>query len=287
MRLDRIDAAMLNEAVAIYLRLAYDNPADRERRAVRFDPGLPVAEALNRFEREGEGSAAYTLRLGSRQYPHMKLALWEAYFRDEFVFAVDRHDGVDLALPPADLEAWLSVKSDNYRTKAAIEEAWRTAGLPTLRGLKEERLSTTDVFRVFAGHTVLLVENDPDAAAIVELILRAEGYRVRRAASVREAREAIRHPDGEHCGLALVDLLLADGTGREVVRALRATPATQDIPILLTSAMRDAEASVPEIDGCLRKPFEAGELLAAVALALRRHGDGHEMRLDKPDAGRR
>ncbi|MCX7935888.1 MAG: response regulator, partial [Planctomycetota bacterium] len=264
MRLTEIGISMINTAIAIYLQHAYEDEVLRRNHELRFDERWPIERALAEFEKEDKPLASYVLRLGSQHYPHMKMALWEAYFHGEYVFAVDRHDGFDFHASAEDLKAWFAIKAKNYLLKKKIEDAWYEAGLPTLRRLKEERLSRTDVLRAFSGHRILIVDNDPDAAAIVEMILRAEGYVCVRAAGFQEALRCLQAPDASTFGLALVDMLLTDGTGRDVVAAIRQRPSTQDIPVILVSAMNEDAAETMCIDACLRKPYAAQDLVQIV-----------------------
>ncbi len=269
---------MVNQAIRIYLEHAYDDPVLRESHAVNFAPSLSLREVLADFEKEPDTKLeSYSLRLGCQHYPHMKLALWEAYFHDEYVFAVDRHDGFDFSQNTEDYDQWLGLRSKNFRVKAEIENAWYNAGIPTMRKVKEERLSQSDVLREFSGHSLLLVDNDEDAGAVLQMILSSEGYGATWAGSVEDVRKILDDPEqSARCGMALVDLLLNDGSGADVLKMIRACPQTQDIPVLLTSAMNSSDVIIADADGYLRKPYSAENLLKVIADTLRRRYDGHE-----------
>src|SRR5262245_47234971 len=112
MKMEGITGALLNRAIAIYLQIAFKRHTERNVSAVQFKPEQKLPEILAQshpFEDLTEGMPGgtgaspmalpggstprlYALRLGNDAYPHMKLALVEAYFPDEFIFAVDRHD---------------------------------------------------------------------------------------------------------------------------------------------------------------------------------------------------
>lgn len=274
MRLDEITPEMVNRAVEIYLQHAYSDDTLRQAHAVRYEADEDIERILATWEREGTSMRAYTLRLGCEHYPHMKLALWEAYRLEEFVFAVDRHDGFHFDNTGPGYEGWLGVKSKNFRARRAIEDAFYAAGLPTMRYLKEEQLTGSEIRRQFGGHEVLIVENDPDASAIMSAILQTAGFGSRIATSLSEVQGFLQDETARgHCGMALVDLLLADGSGLQVVKALREEPATKKIPILLTSAMNPGDVSVGEADGYLHKPYAAERLIETVEAALRRQMD--------------
>ena len=282
MRLEDITPSLVNTAIDIYLAHAYEDAVLRESHRVTFDESASMGAVLEHFEREEAKLASYSLRLGCEHYPHMKLAMWEAYFHNEYVFAVDRHDGFDFHHVGEDYEAWLGVKSRNFQVKTAIETAWYEAGVPTLRKVKEDRLSQSDVLREFSGHSLLLVDNDADAVAVLEMILSHAGYRCVCADSMVEV-QAILEDDEQaaRCGMALIDLMLSDGSGMDVVKMIRACPATQDIPILVTSAMNRSDVLLRTADGYLRKPFSADHLVEVVGQTLRRRYDGHEKLVDE------
>lgn len=277
MKLETITPAMVNRAVDIYLRHAYSDNNLRKAHAVHFDEDGDIETALASWERDDASMRAYTLRLGCEHYPHMKLALWEAYRQGEFVFAVDRHDGFDFDRDGPGFDSWVGVKSKNFRARAAIEEEFYEAGLPTMRRLKEEKLSESDILREFSGKEVLVVDNDIDACAIMSMILQAEGYGCRMAGSVAEVEEVLQDKSArDRCGMALVDLLLTDGSGIQVVRKLRMDPVTREIPIVFTSAMNPRDVSLGEVDGYLHKPYSADDLIETVKSALCIRFEPHE-----------
>ncbi len=282
MKLTALTPALINQAIEIYLAHAYDDEGLREGHRIEIPPDTASEDVLALFEQEEAALRSYVLRLGCQHYPHMKLAIWEAYYEGEYVFAVDRHDGFDFDKTGPDYEAWMGIKSKNFAIKGCIEADWYAKGIPTIRGLKEDRLSRSDVMREFSGHEVLVVDNDVDAAAIIEMILSHAGYGCRCARSVEEVRDLLGDPVfPERCGLALVDLILTDGNGQEVIKLLRAKPETQEIPIVLTSAMRGEDADLGQAAGYLRKPYSAEDLQDMVAIALKRCYDGHDKLVDR------
>ena len=108
---------------------------------------------------------------------------------------------------------------------------------------------------------ILVVEDDPDVATVVEEIRTAEGYEVVHtgaAGALRLAREV--RPD-----LILLDYAMPDMDGAEISRRLRADPTTAGIPIILMSAHPpEARPRLP-VDAELRKPFDLAAMSAAVA----------------------
>jgi two-component system chemotaxis response regulator CheY len=112
---------------------------------------------------------------------------------------------------------------------------------------------------------ILVADDDDDILALVGLRLRRAGYEVLTA---RDGIEALQAIDGRLPALAVVDVMMPRMDGHELVRALRARPDTQDLPILvLTAAVHDRVAEASEqagADAHMRKPFSPRELVARV-----------------------
>ena len=66
---------------------------------------------------------------------------------------------------------------------------------------------------------ILVVDDDPGLAEVIELLLTREGYAAERAGTVRAALERV---DGAEPDLVITDLKLPDGTGLDVIRHLHA-----------------------------------------------------------------
>jgi two-component system KDP operon response regulator KdpE len=114
---------------------------------------------------------------------------------------------------------------------------------------------------------ILLVEDEAPMRRFLRATLRAHGYQVVEATTVREglAQAAGRNPD-----LTLLDLGLPDGDGLDVVRQVRRSAGT---PIIVISARGQEHEKVTALDlgadDYLTKPFGVQELLARVRVALR------------------
>jgi two-component system KDP operon response regulator KdpE len=119
-----------------------------------------------------------------------------------------------------------------------------------------------------SGARVLVVDDDPGIVRAVRRALDARGYATAAAADAAAVPAALRdhRPD-----LILLDLVLPDGDGIDVCRAIR---ATSDVPIIVLSAVGDDRRKVAALDegadDYLVKPFSMDELLARVRVALRR-----------------
>jgi two-component system KDP operon response regulator KdpE len=117
------------------------------------------------------------------------------------------------------------------------------------------------------GIGILLVEDDPAVAEVVETALRARGYRVTVAPTGTAGIEAGWRdaPD-----VVILDLGLPDVDGIEVCRALRTWYAN---PIIVLSADGAEDRKVAALDegadDYVTKPFSMPELLARLRVALR------------------
>lgn len=79
---------------------------------------------------------------------------------------------------------------------------------------------------------ILLVEDDRFLRRACEASLRQRGFTVIAAA---DGEEGLRQARAEHPDLILLDLLMPKLAGVEVLRALKADPATKSIPVLILS----------------------------------------------------
>lgn len=85
---------------------------------------------------------------------------------------------------------------------------------------------------------VLFVEDDVEFVEMYRAFLEMDGYRVRAAYDGRMGLEAIRRsrPD-----MVFIDMRMPEMTGLELLRALRADPATEDLPAVVLSNYDEPE----------------------------------------------
>src|SRR5476649_1614078 len=118
---------------------------------------------------------------------------------------------------------------------------------------------------------ILIVEDDPDIAELVARYLDKAGFTTERAASGREALQAIalRPPE-----LLVLDLMLPQVDGLEICRLVRAGEKTAAIPIIMLTARAEESERIVGLelgaDDYLAKPFSPNELVARVRALLRR-----------------
>ncbi len=118
---------------------------------------------------------------------------------------------------------------------------------------------------------VLAVDDEPSLTELLDMALRYEGWQAHTAATgtqaVKVAREV--HPDA-----IVLDMMLPDFDGLEVMRRIRATQP--DIPVIFLTA-KDAVADriaglTAGGDDYVTKPFSLEELIARLRAVLRRSG---------------
>jgi len=118
---------------------------------------------------------------------------------------------------------------------------------------------------------VLIVDDDPDIRQFVEVNLELEGFDTETAENGRIALDTAKdHPPD----LVLLDVMMPEMDGLTVLRRLRATPATANVPVILLTAKALAEDRVRGLDlgadDYITKPFAVEELMARVRSVLRR-----------------
>lgn len=117
--------------------------------------------------------------------------------------------------------------------------------------------------------TILVADDDPDIAELVEIHLAEEGFRVYKAYDGREALQVFAR---EKIDLAILDIMMPGIDGIHVCEKIREVSM---IPVIMLSA-KDSEADKVAglgigADDYVTKPFLTGELAARVKSQLRRY----------------
>ena len=117
---------------------------------------------------------------------------------------------------------------------------------------------------------ILVVDDDPQITELIRIALERMGHEVEVALS---GHEAIASAAGSHPELILLDFLMPDMTGGEVLEYIRSDPVIADTPVVLATGELDA-ASGLEVSEVLTKPYKLEELYGTVAEVLGDPGTG-------------
>jgi sigma-B regulation protein RsbU (phosphoserine phosphatase) len=117
---------------------------------------------------------------------------------------------------------------------------------------------------------ILIVDDDLINIRVLEIPLRAQGYTVLKATSGQEALEQIEVSEPD---LILLDIQMPQMDGFEVCRRIRENEETQFVPIVMVTALKEAEDRIKSIevgaDDFISKPVDYHEVLARVGSLLR------------------
>ena len=134
------------------------------------------------------------------------------------------------------------------------------------------------------SHTlsILAVEDEPVLSNMLKHILEAEGFKVRTAQNRAEIVAEFRRPPLPD--LVLLDVMLPDVDGFEVLHKIRQHPALTTLPVVMLTAKATRDGVLKGItggaDGYITKPFEIRALVKAVNAVL---GLSEEGLLDNTD----
>jgi two-component system response regulator RegX3 len=124
---------------------------------------------------------------------------------------------------------------------------------------------------VAGRRTILMVEDEPSITEPLAEALGREGFATRVAPTVADALSAA---EEEMPDLVLLDVMLPDGSGYDVARALR---ERSKVPIIMLTARGEETDRIVGLelgaDDYIVKPFSAREVAARIRAVLRRAGD--------------
>src|SRR5690606_33689367 len=132
-----------------------------------------------------------------------------------------------------------------------------------MRGPSMNMLSQDD-------ETILIVDDMPQNLYVLGELLKSKGYTVRAANSGGAAlRMAEQEP---RPGLILLDIMMPEMDGYEVLRQLRSNPATEEIPVIFLTALNDTHNEENGLNlgasDYITKPIKSAVVLARVRTQL-------------------
>ena len=122
-----------------------------------------------------------------------------------------------------------------------------------------------------AETVVLIVEDDPDQLALAQLRVRMAGFAARTADSAAALQAALGH--GEPPGVLLLDIMLPDGDGFDILAGLRSNPQLALLPVVMLT-VKDSRTDIERglalgADGYVVKPYSKKLLEDVLSQVLR------------------
>lgn len=118
---------------------------------------------------------------------------------------------------------------------------------------------------------IIVVDDELDILDFVQISLEADGFEVITASSGKEALAKIKQ---ESPDLILLDLMMPQMDGYEVMRILKADKQTRNIPVIMLTALAQVDDKIKGLntgaDDYITKPFDLRELTARVNAVLKR-----------------
>jgi hypothetical protein len=139
------DSSVVNRAIDIYLDRAYgsERPVAVSSMVSTLRNWGGKFYACPVFVKDGETPPKrYSMRLGNRHYPHMKLVIERAPDGETFLFRADTHDRH--VCPPegaAEHDAFVNLMTRNQEIAQAVDSAWAEQGIPTFKTWLREDLA--------------------------------------------------------------------------------------------------------------------------------------------------
>jgi CheY-like chemotaxis protein len=119
-------------------------------------------------------------------------------------------------------------------------------------------------------YSLLVVEDDPDLAQLVIDIFMTAGFEMHWASNKAEINQQMNRRPG--VDLVLMDIVLPDANGLEVLQRIRMHPKLAKLPVIMMTGRSSAEdvaaGLVAGADGYVSKPFQMSGLVKAVQQVL-------------------
>jgi len=119
-----------------------------------------------------------------------------------------------------------------------------------------------------ADATILVVDDEPYMIRLLQHHIERAGYRMIKAANGREALDRIRE---DHPRLVLMDVMMPEINGLEVLAELRKQETTRTLPVIIMTANAQRftreEAEAVGVSAFLTKPFSPTQLMAGQSSA--------------------
>ena len=122
---------------------------------------------------------------------------------------------------------------------------------------------------------ILVIEDEPNVLSSIDRVLKREGYEV---VGLQQGKQAVKTVLQVQPDLILLDILMPDADGRQILRELQDRPDTRHIPVIFLTGLDSEADRVMGLDlgaeDYITKPFGAFELAARIRACLRRRTAG-------------
>jgi DNA-binding response OmpR family regulator len=112
---------------------------------------------------------------------------------------------------------------------------------------------------------VLVVEDDPSVRGLLDTLLTAEGYRV---VTASDGIAGLHEAAASEPAVILLDLVMPDLGGLQVLQEMHASPTLADVPVLVLTGRLEAIPALEDqlgSDRVFSKPFGVADLLSRIA----------------------
>lgn len=121
------------------------------------------------------------------------------------------------------------------------------------------------------AHKLLIVDDEADTLRLISLMLERQGYEV---ITAKDGKTALDRVNTDQPDLVLLDVMMPEMDGFEVVKLLRSNSKTEDIPVIMFTAKTQVEDKIAGLeagaDVYLTKPTQPRELFAQVKAVISR-----------------
>ena len=118
--------------------------------------------------------------------------------------------------------------------------------------------------------SILLVEDDEDSRSMISIVLETKGFSVVTAANGLEALERLKE---QTPALVLLDIMMPEMNGYDVLVHMKQRPETQNIPVIMVTAKGEGADIITGYqygaDYYIPKPFTTEQLLYGISLFLK------------------
>ncbi len=133
----------------------------------------------------------------------------------------------------------------------------------------EDGTSMTDSPIPASNRTIMVVDDYPDLVEIVRIALKLKGFNVRCAFSGKHLFACLEEQKPD---LILLDIMMPQMDGFEVLTRLKGNPATASIPVIILTVKGEPEDVIKGYERgaeiYITKPFTSTEVLEAINLVL-------------------